>query len=207
MSMNKVIHAAVRRDLARFSDALAGFRNGDTARAEQLWRAWENFDFQLTKHHHGEHETAWPALEAVGVSREVLDRMDEEHEAMAQRLAEARDALAALRRVPSADNAALAQRAISELQAVTVAHLDDEEGEIEELYLSRRDDPAIKAMGRAFARVGPREGGVFFAWVADGADAETAQALRANVPGPVLTVMGGLFGRSYRRDVAPVWRS
>ena len=44
MSMNKVIHAAFRRDLDRFLAALAGFPDGDAARAADLGRAWVNFD-------------------------------------------------------------------------------------------------------------------------------------------------------------------
>ena len=67
MSMNKVIHAAFRRDLDRFLDALGRFRDGDANRAAELGRAWDNFDFQLTKHHEGEHEIVWPALTSVGV--------------------------------------------------------------------------------------------------------------------------------------------
>jgi hypothetical protein len=43
--------------------------------------------------------------------------------------------------------------------------------------------------------------------VQDGATAEQLAALRGSVPGPVLTIITGLFGRSYRQDVAPVWRS
>src|SRR6188508_1888632 len=93
MSMNRVIHAAVRRDLDRFIAALSAFPAGDTERARQLGVAWENFDDQLTYHHEGEHETAWPALEAVGVSRELLSTMDAEHEAMATALAAARAAM------------------------------------------------------------------------------------------------------------------
>ena len=63
MSMNKVIHGAIRRDLDRFEGALTTFRAGDSERARQLGVAWENFDRQLTDHHEGEHEIAWPALE------------------------------------------------------------------------------------------------------------------------------------------------
>jgi hypothetical protein len=58
MSMNKAIHGALRRDLDRFVGALGAFRDGDTARAAQLGRAWENFDDQLTHHHEGEREVA-----------------------------------------------------------------------------------------------------------------------------------------------------
>ena len=51
MSMNKVIHGAVRRDLDRFREALDGFGDGDHERAAALHRAWINFDAQLTEHH------------------------------------------------------------------------------------------------------------------------------------------------------------
>ena len=45
------------------------------------------------------------------------------------------------------------------------------------------------------------------AWLADGTDAETRAALGADIPTPVLLVMTRLFGRGYRRDIAPVWRA
>ena len=207
ISMNKAIHFAVRRDLDRFVDALARFPDGDSGRADQLWTAWENFDFQLTNHHEGEHEIAWPALEKIGVTRDVLATMDAEHEVMAARLAEARRAMATLRSAPTAANALAARSAMVELQAATVQHLDHEEAEIEPIYLAKRDDPAMKQMGRQFGKVSPKQGGVFFAWVTDGASAEAMQGVRGNVPGPVLSIIGGIFGRSYRRDVAPVWRA
>ena len=79
MSMNKVIHAAVRRDLDRFLAALAGFPDGDAARAADLGRAWVNFDTFLTDHHEGEHEIAWPHLERAGIhagDRPVLGAAD-----------------------------------------------------------------------------------------------------------------------------------
>jgi hypothetical protein len=41
----------------------------------------------------------------------------------------------------------------------------------------------------------------------DGATPEEMSALRGNVPRPVLMVLSGLFGRRYRREVAPVWRT
>ena len=97
MSMNKVIHAAFRRDLDRFLGALSRFPDGDAARAQALGRAWDNFDFQLTKHHEGEHEIAWPTLVQVGVTQQMIDQMDAEHEVMAERLSAARASMAALR--------------------------------------------------------------------------------------------------------------
>ncbi len=206
MSMNKAIHAAFRRDLDRFLGALGRFRDGDTARAEQLGKAWDNFDFQLTKHHEGEHRIAWPALTKVGVSQQTIDQMDAEHEVMAERLAATRSAMAALRAAPMAANAQTARTAMDELRTVTTEHLDHEEREIEPVYLAKQDDPVIKAMGKKFARVSPKEGGEFFAWLLDGPQTDATATIKSQVPGPVLTILTKVFGRGYTKNVAPVWR-
>lgn len=207
MSMNKVIHAAFRRDLDRFLSALGRFRDGDAERAEQLGQAWDNFDFQLTKHHEGEHEIAWPALARVGVGQQMMDQMDAEHEVMAERLTAARNSMAALRSAPTAANAQTARTAMDELKTVTTEHLEHEERELEPVYQAKKDDPAIKEMGRKFSRVPPKEGGVFFAWLTDGISPEATESINATIPKPVRAVISGLFGRSYKKDIAPVWRS
>jgi hemerythrin-like domain-containing protein len=205
MSMNKVIHGAFRRDLDRFIAALATFQPGDRTRAKGLATAWANFDDQLTHHHEGEHEIAWPALESVGVSRTLLDAMDAEHETMAAALTETRAAMAALLRDPGAEQAASTQAAFQKLQAVTVRHLDHEESEIEPVYLAKRNTPEIKAMGKAFGKTGLARGGRFITWVLDGASPDERAAVTREIPGPVIGLIGGIFGRGYRRDVAPVW--
>ncbi|HEX7717279.1 MAG TPA: hemerythrin domain-containing protein [Marmoricola sp.] len=207
MSMNKAIHGAFRRDLTRFLDALARFGDGDQARAAQLGRAWDNFDAQLTDHHEGEHEIAWPALMKIGVTRETIAQMDAEHERMAAALATTRSAMAAFRASGSAADAQAARAAVEHLQAVTVEHLDHEEGQIESVYLSHAEGPEMKAMGKQFAKVSPAKGGRFFAWVTDGATPEEMDTITGNVPKPVLAIISGIWGRSYRRDVAPAWRS
>ena len=206
MSMNKVIHGAFRRDLDRFLDALGRFRDGDSARAGQLGRAWDNFDFQLTKHHEGEHEIVWPALASVGVGQQMIDQMDAEHEVMAERLSAARASMTALRAAPTAANARTAHTAMGELKTVTTEHLDHEERELEPVYQAKKDDPAIKEMGRKFSKVPPKEGGVFFAWLTDGINADAQASINATIPAPVRAIVSGLFGRSYKKDIAPVWR-
>ena len=205
MSMNKVIHGAVRRDLKRFRGALEAFPDGDSARAADLLRAWRNFDAQLTEHHEGEHEIAWPALHSVGVSTELLEAMDAEHDTMAAALAETRVAMAGLLRDPGAAQAAAARACFETLRTVTVAHLDHEEAELEPVYQAKKDTPEIKAMGRAFGKTGLARGGRFFAWVLDGASPEERAGVTASVPGPVLSIIGGIFGRGYRKEIAPVW--
>lgn len=203
--MNKVIHAAFRRDLDRFITALGSFRDGDQRRADQLNTAWANFDDQLTYHHEGEHKTAWPALEQVGVSAELLATMDAEHDTMAEALVATRTAMAELVQSPGREEADRARAAFEQLRTVTVVHLDHEEAEIEQVYLDNKDHPAIEEMAKTFARVSPARGGRFFAWLLDGATPEQRVALGNTVPGPVLTIITGIFGRGYRKNVAPVW--
>jgi hypothetical protein len=205
--MNKAIHGAFRRDLDRFVGALMAFHDGDTTRAGQLGRAWDNFDAQLTDHHEGEHEIAWPAMESIGVSKELLATLDEEHDRMAEALATARAAMTAFRSSATGTDATAARTAMESLRAVTVAHLDHEEAETEDVYLANADGPEMKAMGKQFAKVSPAKGGRFFAWVLDGASPEERAAITHSVPGPVLAIIGGIFGRGYRRDVASVWTS
>jgi len=206
MSMNKVIHCAVRRDLARFRRALDAFTDGDRERAEALHRAWANFDAQLTEHHEGEHEIAWPALEAIGIAEPTITSFDAEHERMAADLAATREALATLRRTATRADADVAAAAMEQLQTTTVTHLDHEEQETESALAQHDGDPAVKEMGKKFSRrTGPPKAGIFFAWVEDGATPEEKTALRASVPGPVLAIIGGIFGRGYRKKIAPVW--
>ena len=96
---------------------------------------------------------------------------------------------------------------MQELRRVTVRHMDHEEAEIEPVYLKNKDSAELKAMGRQFAKVSPSEGGTFFAWVTDGASQEELTAVTSGIPRPVFTVITGIFGRNYRKTVAPVWRS
>ena len=206
MSMNKAIHGAVRRDLDRFLKALGSFSEGDMSRATQLGKAWDNFDAQLTTHHEGEHEIAWPSLEKIGVSKELLATFDEEHDALAAALADARSAMTRFRASGSSADAVAARATFEKLQTVATTHLDHEEAETESVYLANVDHPEMKAMGRKFGKVSPAVGGRFFAWVLDGATPEEAAAVTSQVPKPVLMIIGGVFGRGYRRDVASVWR-
>ena len=205
--MNKVIHGAFRRDLQRFIVALGSMDAGDQRRAHELSTAWANFDDQLTHHHEGEHETAWPALQKVGVSPALLAAMDAEHDTMAEALAATRAAMTELVRSPDRAQVDGARAAFEELRAVTVAHLDHEEAEVEQVYLDNEDHPAIVQMGKTFAKVSPARGGRFFAWLLDGASPDERAAISSTVPGPVLKVLVGVFGRGYRREVVPVWSS
>lgn len=206
MSMNMVIHGAVRRDLDRFVAALDAFPVGDQRRADELQVAWTHFAGQLHHHHTAEHENAWPALAQLGVSIDTLTTMDAEHEAMSQAVTTAGEALSALVHSPGDRQAAHAHAALLRLREVTGAHLDHEEAETEPLFQEHHDHPAIVEMSRRFRKeVGPVDGGRFFTWLLDGASPEQRAAIEESVPAPALKVLTGVFGRGYRRTVAPVW--
>lgn len=206
MTMNKVIHGAVRRDLDRLFDATGRFADGDAARAAALGRAWDNFHAQLHHHHHGEHEIAWPAMLALGIDQDTLDAMDAEHAAMAAALDEAAAAMAAFSRAATTATAEQARTAIAHLQTVTETHLQHEESLSEKLMLDNADNPVIKEMGRKFSRsMSLPESGTFFAWLRDGQTAGEFEAMTNEIPKPVVTIIGGLFGRGYRRSIAPTW--
>ena len=207
MSMNRVIHGAFRRDLDRFVTALAAFPDGNAERAADLETAWANFDDQLTHHHQGEHEIAWPALQAAGVSRDLIAQMDAEHDRLAAALATANRAMSTLDRSASAADAKQAADAVAALRTVAGEHMDHEEAEIEPVYLAKQDTPEMKAMGRKFGRVSPMAAGTLFAWIEDGATADEQAALRQNVPRPIVGIFNLVFGRTYRRSITPTWRT
>jgi hemerythrin-like domain-containing protein len=206
MSMNRVIHAAVRRYLDRFTNALSMLDGGDEQRVEQVSAAWANFHEQLTRHHSSEHRIAWPALRKAGISDDLLTQFDAEHDRMAVALESADQAMRSLRGTPSAENVKAAREAVAALRATTTGHLDHEEAELEPFCLEHARTPEIKAMGRAFGREYKLpEAGTYFAWLQDGASRDELAGLRQNVPGPVVAIIGGVFGGKYRRTIAPAW--
>jgi hypothetical protein len=95
---------------------------------------------------------------------------------------------------------------MDDLRVATLRHLDHEEAEIESFLVEHADHPEIKAMGREFGKRSPQFAGNFFAWVTDGATPQQQAAFKENVPGPVFAVMNTVWGRGYRKEIAPVWR-
>ena len=124
MTMNRLIHAAVRRDLDRLSAALQTFPDGDTARARDLDRAYVNLRRELTHHHESEDTHIWPMLAAVGVDPALLAEMESEHHAMADALSETGAAMTALATSGSAAAAATAHASVVRTRAVVERHFD-----------------------------------------------------------------------------------
>jgi hypothetical protein len=207
MTMNRVIHGAVRRDLERLLNGLSAFRDGDRQRAAQLATGWRFFRGELDYHHRSEHAIAWPALRAVGVDDVLLAQMDAEHDKLAAALGAAGARMGALETAATRAAADEAHAAVATLTEVAEEHLSHEERDVDPVYAAKRGTPEMKAMARRFARDrNPLRAGDFFAWVENGASAAERAGVRTEVPGPVVTVFSRVLGRRYRTGVARVWR-
>lgn len=207
LTMNRVIHGAVRRDLDRLTTALGGLRDGDTARAQALERAYSNLRAELTHHHESEDSLIWPMLSKVGVDRALLDAMESEHDAMADALTETAEAMATVARSGSAADAAAAQASVVRTREVVERHLQHEEDELEPQLTPHLESPEWKAVERKLRSQPPGVAGRYFAWLTDGMTDEHRAFLTKTVPSPVVTVLAKTFGRRYYREVAPTWRT
>ncbi len=204
-SMNTVIHAAVRRDLRRFDQALSGFPAGSKSRADQLSVAWENFSFQLHHHHTDEEDIFWPAFRTIGADDAVIAALEAEHARMLEALDSAGRAMKEFHADPSGENAAAAHTAVAALSSTVTEHLDDEERNLEPFAAAQKGTPQMKAAARQVRKAHQGNQGTFFAWLLDGADADAARGLRSEIPPPVVLVISRIGGRKYSRTVAPVW--
>jgi hemerythrin-like domain-containing protein len=207
MTMNRVIHEAVRRDLARLETALGTARDGDVVRARQLDRAYDNLHRELTRHHEGEDTYVFPFLAEAGLPSDLLTAMDDEHHAMAEALAETRTAMAAYRESGSAADAESARASAARTATVVNRHLDHEERDLEPLFRPLLDTDGWKATEKKLRRASPVVIGLFFAWVQDGMTDEGRAYLRSTIPSPVTTFFSRVPGRGYHREIAPTWRS
>ena len=86
-TMNTIIHAAFRRDLVRFGDALGTWPAGSASRAGEIATAWDNFALQLRRHHDDEETIFWPVLRALGASDRLADELETEHAGWSSRSA------------------------------------------------------------------------------------------------------------------------
>lgn len=205
LTMNTVIHAAFRRDLARFDSALAAFPDGSQERADQLVAAWENYSHQLHHHHQDEETIFWPAFRELGADESLTSDLGGEHARMLAALDHADEVVRRLPADPSASRAADARAAIAQLGEVLHEHLAHEEAELEPWAASVRDTPQFKQALAAVRKAHKGESGTFVAWLLDGAAPDDVAGVKKEIPPPVVAVLNAIPGRRYRRNIATVW--
>lgn len=204
-TMNSIIHAAFRRDLRRFDQALATFPAGSRERAAQLKAAWEHFAYQVRIHHKDEEAYFWPALRALGADGATVKDLDGEHAVMLRALDRADAAMAACAGDPTADNAAATRDAVGQLATVIEEHVVHEERDLEPLAATHRDAPPMKEAAKSSRKSHSEGGGQFFAWVTDSITPDDLAVLRKAIPAPVLFMLSRLGRRGYERRIAGAW--
>nr|CAA9351566.1 MAG: hypothetical protein AVDCRST_MAG46-2624 [uncultured Nocardioidaceae bacterium] len=207
ITMNQVIHGAVRRDLERLASALERAQDADVARADDLERAYANLRAQLIHHHESEDRWIFPMLGKVGVSADLLATMESEHEAMSASLEETSRAMTTFAASGSKADATTARESVVRTQAVVEQHFAHEEKELEPVLRPHLESPEWKQVEKKLSRQPPNVAGPFFAWLTDGMRDEHRAFLRSSVPPPVTLILGRVFGRRYHREIAPVWRT
>jgi len=205
-TMNTIIHAAFRRDIARISDALAAFPAGSRQRADQLGAAWGNLAMQLHHHHEDEEAIFWPVLRQGGKNDAVIGELEGEHQAMLAALDTADGAMKNFVADPSSEAQASAQSSVGALRSVLDSHLAHEERDLEPVGAAMVGTKELKTAIAATRKKRSSVAGTFFSWLQDGAGPDEITALRHEVPPPVLFMLTKLKGGDYRKRVAAVWK-
>ncbi len=221
LSMNTVIHAAVRRDLQRFRKALEEFPDGTEStpggtppepsgsrqRAAELDRAWQHLNHQLYHHHHSEETIFWPALREAGADETLVGDLGGEHDRMAEAMTRTREVMTTFAAEPSAANLEQAKVAFADLTTAVETHFVHEERDLEPFQAQVMESPPMRRAAREIRRTqSPAQAGGYLAWLQDGADPGAQAFLRQQVPAPVLLVFSRVLGRSYTSKIASTWR-
>ena len=206
-AMMRIVHDALRRDLARATEALAAPAQRDQRRAIGAHLVWM-MGF-LNAHHTAEDRGLYPLVrERAGDdvdAVEVLDRMSESHEAIGTVVAEVEAAAADL----AEDDGAVQRtgRALDALTAVLLPHLQEEEAEAMPIVarlitaaewhaIDKKHNLDPKSMSQL---------GFEGHWLIDGVtDEDRATVLGLVPPIPRFLLLHG-YARTYRRHAAACW--
>ena len=210
-TMMRIVHDALRRDLARARTTLAepACSHQDRRRAVGAHLGW--MMHFLHAHHAAEDEGLYPLLRArAGADEsvlEVLERMAGEHQAIASAMGVLEDASAALVSDPSDVAAQRTIAAIAALAAVLHPHLREEEDDAMPITSRLVTGPEWDAIDKKH-NLDPKsmsELGFEGHWLIDGAsDADRAKVVGLVPPVPRFVLLHG-FARRYRRHAAACW--
>src|ERR1700712_476997 len=145
MTMNRVIHQAVRRDLGRLKTALDSYGGTQPDRAKGLNRAYANLQRELTHHHEQEDELIWPVLAKLGIDQQLLSTMESEHQDMSNALDETGAAMTRFATSGSAIDLGPVRESLKRTRVVVDRHLDHQERDLEPLLIPYFESAEWKA--------------------------------------------------------------
>lgn len=199
LTMLRLIHAALRRDIARL---LTSVRTVPIGRG--VIDQWEQFARQLTGHHTAEDRLVWPVLaECAGnAAVDVIAAMNDEHGQIEPALVEVADGLRRHVATPSQGSREELTAGLEGFAALLESHLCHEESaaiSLVEQYLTAADIDRVSQQTRREA--GIRGAKAFLPWVLEDAPAGDSAHVLAEMP-PPFRLLVRHWGRHRARDVA-----
>jgi hypothetical protein len=210
-TMMRIVHDALRRDLARSSATLArpGSPRPEQRRAIGTHLAWM-MGF-LDAHHAAEDDGLYPLVRQRAADSadalEVLDRMARDHHEIAPAAAAVATAASALAATPSEEATRHTIAALDALALVLLPHLQTEEDEAMPMtsrLITAAEWNAIEKQHHLDPK-SPSDLGFEGHWLIDGAsDADRATVVGLVPPIPRFILLHG-WSRRYRRQAAACW--
>jgi hypothetical protein len=202
--MNRLFHAALRRDLARTLDTLAAARNRSPRHRQALIEHLGLVLGLLHHHHTSEDQGLWPLVRRRAPDLAAqLDMMEAEHAAVAAAIQSTRAAATRYASDPTLTADELLQ-AVAALRDTLLPHLDHEETEVMPRVmraLSRQDWSAL-ARSEVRNRGSFALAGTGLLWTVDGLDAQRRSAFNRQVPALFRWLIDKRYGPAYRRRTA-----
>ena len=204
--MNRVFHAALRRDLERATNSLTASRHPTPAERAALAEHVDLVLALLHHHHTGEDTGLWPLVRRRAPDLgSQLDMMEAEHASVAGAIVATR---AAARQHAATNDPSAAQRllrkSLVELTDVLLPHFDHEETEVMPRVmraLSDRDWSVVSRQGlrnwNSFAVAGTG-----FVWMADGMAQKDREVFNKQVSAVFRWLIDKRYGPAYRRRTA-----
>jgi iron-sulfur cluster repair protein YtfE (RIC family) len=207
-----VMHHALRRDLARFTAAVAHTPVSEHDVWVALERRWLKMA-EMLHHHHGVEDTSlWPVLlgHAAGSGSpedlRMLDDMEAEHEVIDPALTACREAFAAMAEHPCDDHRNALQIRVAALREHLLQHLAHEEGQALPLLQRTLSVEENAAFERAVERAYPLRVVPFaLPWAMDDLPPEARDRMLAQTP-PGYGLAFRLLRRGYERREREAFR-
>jgi hypothetical protein len=203
--MNRLFHAALRRDLERATNSLTAARHPTPAERAALAEHVDLVLGLLHHHHTGEDTGLWPLVRRRAPDLgSQLDMMEAEHASVASAIASTR---AAARQYASTTDPPAAQHlrdSVVELSGVLLPHLDHEETEVMPRVMRALTDSDWSVLSRqelrnwnSFALAGTG-----FVWMADGMPQKDREVYNKQVSAVFRWLVDKRYGAAYRRRTA-----
>ncbi|WP_020389369.1 nitroreductase/quinone reductase family protein [Kribbella catacumbae] len=199
-----VIHRIFRQGFPQIAGLVRRTPPAATARAEVIAAHLDFLLNGLHNHHTGEDENIWPRLlERAAPQAELIDRMEKQHEAVAERSSKVRTTLAAWRVAPV--NGEELATALDEFTQALVEHLDDEEANVVPLLRAHIEVDEWRRFGEVtFEKFTDEEKLIATGSLEDVATPEEAAWFTGELPLPIKLMWRLLGRRRYRRYIARV---